>query len=174
MGEFDAGANRLGALALRIADRLQLALTADGKRSASAATALCGLHNFLDAPTIEQLAAVLGLSSSGTVRLVDGLVEDGLVTRSRGSDARETTVALTRAGRRAAKRMVDARAAVLADVLSPLSTGERAIFDDLLDRMLVGIVDGSRAKGWMCRLCDTATCGAERGQPCPITKPPWG
>jgi MarR family transcriptional repressor of emrRAB len=170
--DFDRGANLLGALGLRVADRIRAAVTAD--TSESAATALSAIHNFLDAPRIDQLAQVLGLSSSGTVRLVDDLAAKGLVVRRRGSDARESVVALTSAGRRTAQRVVRARAATLAEALAPLSKSERAAFAAVAEKILIGLVRGPRGRGWMCRLCDTATCGAQRGQPCSITRDALG
>jgi DNA-binding MarR family transcriptional regulator len=167
---FDAGANRLGALALRIADRMDTALTGGGARSASSATALSAIYNFLDSPSIDQLSRVLGLTSSATVRLVDGLAADGLATRMGGSDGRVTVIELTPAGRRKAKAMVAARAGVLVDALAPLSARDRAAFERMLDQLLIGLIPKPTGKGWMCRLCDTGVCGAERGEPCPLTQ----
>ena len=164
----DPLANRLGALALRITDRMHVAVGSGG-RSLSSATALSALHRFLDRPSIDQLSSVLGLSSSATVRLVDGLVADGLATRASSKDGRVSVVKLTTAGRRQARRIVAARAAVLEDVLTPLSARERATLHELVEKVLIGLVRGPATKGWMCRLCDTRTCGAEPGQPCPIT-----
>ena len=168
--KFDAGANRLGALALRITDRMDTALTGGGVRSASSATALSAIYNFLDAPSIDQLHRVLGLTSSATVRLVDRLVGEGLATRTRGSDGRVTVIDLTPAGRRQAKAMVAARAAVLVDALAPLSDRDRATFERMLDQILISLIPKPTGKGWMCRLCDTGVCGAERGGPCPLTQ----
>jgi DNA-binding MarR family transcriptional regulator len=167
---FDAGANRLGALALRITDRLHAALSRTADRSISSATALSAIHSFLDAPSIDELSRVIGLTSSATVRLVDGLAADGLVERSPGPDARVSRVHLTRTGRILAKRIVAARAAVLVESLAPLTAVERATFLALLDKVLTGLARTPTPSGWMCRLCDTATCGAERGEPCPVTK----
>jgi DNA-binding MarR family transcriptional regulator len=184
--ESDAGANRLGALALALVDRLHAAVRdegtvgARGGRSVSASTALSALRTFLDEPSVDLLGAVLGLTSSGTVRLVDGLAAEGLVTRRRGTDARVTVVTLTEAGRQAADAVVASRASVLTEALAPLSAGDRASFDVLVSRVLAGVVRdrvGAREPavgGWMCRLCDTATCGAERGQPCPVTREALG
>ena len=107
---FDRGANRLGALALRLADRIEQAVTAEGVRSLSAATALSAIERFfVDEPSIDELRRVLGLTSSGAVRLVDGLETDGLVTRRRGDDGRVSLVALTAKGRRAADAVVTTR-----------------------------------------------------------------
>jgi MarR family transcriptional regulator, negative regulator of the multidrug operon emrRAB len=169
---FDRGANLLGALALRVADRVRAAVATE--LSESAATALSAIHNFLDAPRIDQLAQVLGLSSSGTVRLVDGLAAQGLVARRPGADGRESVVALTSAGRRRAQAVTRARAEVLAEALSPLSKAERAAFEDAVEKVLIELVRGPRGRGWMCRLCDTTSCGAERGQPCSITRDALG
>ena len=167
---FDETANRLGALALRLTDRMEQAVTAEGVRSLSAATALSAIHRFLDRPSIDALRRVLGLSSSAVVRLVDGLEADGLVVRGKGADARVTSIELTRAGRRVAKDVVAARAAVLDDALSPLAAGERARLGRAIDTVLIGLVQGPRPGPAMCRLCDTEVCGAERGRPCPVTQ----
>ncbi|MEY2570948.1 MAG: hypothetical protein QOE63_1298 [Acidimicrobiaceae bacterium] len=173
---FDAGANRLGALALRLADRIEVAVTAEGGRSLSAATALSAIERFfVDGPSIEALRTVLGLTSSGAVRLVDALEADGLVTRVRADDdARFSVVRLTPKGRRAAKAIVAARAAVLTEALSPLTARERAVLDPIIDKVLVAVVQGPRPGPAMCRLCATEVCGADRGQPCPITRAALG
>lgn len=167
---FDRGANRLGALALRLADRMEQAVTREGVRSLSAATALSAIERFfVDGPSIDELGRVLGLTSSGAVRLVDGLESNGLVTRRRGHDGRVSLVALTARGRRAANAVVAARAAVLADALAPLTSTERAVLDPIVDTVLIGLVRSSPPGPAMCRLCTTEVCGAERGRPCPIT-----
>ena len=148
---------------------MQRAVVAAGARSVSAATVLSALDRFLDRPSIDALRQVLGLSSSGLVRLVDSLEADGLVARRAGTDTRVTVVILTPRGRRIAKAVVAARAEVLADVLSPLDAAERTALDPILDKVLIGLVQGPRPGPAMCRLCDTEMCGAVRGRPCPIT-----
>jgi MarR family transcriptional repressor of emrRAB len=166
---FDTGANRLGALALRLADRLDIATCGASDGSASTAAALSAIYHFLDDPSIDQLSQVLGLSSSATVRVVDRLAAKDLVTRKTAGDRRVSVVRLTAAGRRRAKQTSDARAAVLSQALGALTPRERDVFDRLVDKVLIGLVQGSTGHGWMCRLCDTQTCGANPGQPCPIT-----
>ena len=168
---FDRGANRLGALALRLTDRMQLAVTEGGARSPSAAAALSALERFFTgAPSIDDVRRVLGLTSSGAVRLVDTLEADGLVRRGRGADGRVSTVTLTARGRREARAVVDARATVLADALAPLTAEERAALAPIVDKVLVGLVRGPRPPAAMCRLCATEVCGAARGEPCEITR----
>ena len=167
---FDATANRLGALALRITDRVQDAVTVDGERAPSAATAVSVIERFfVDPPRIDALRRVLGLTSSGVVRLVDALEAEGLVTRGAADDGRVTVVALTPEGRRRARTVTDDRAAVLTDTLATLTPAERAQL--AVARQAFGR-SGARAPSpgpALCRLCATEVCGAARGAPCPVT-----
>jgi DNA-binding MarR family transcriptional regulator len=159
-------ANVLGALALVVADRTSDAIAGAAGQSETAAAALSALHHFLDRPTIDLLRQVLGLTPSGTVRLVDRLVGAGYVTREPGGDGRSRAVALTAEGRLAAERVAAARADVLSAALSALSTDERATLHDLLSRLLATFVRGPGATRWICRLCDTDACGRADGH-CP-------
>ncbi|MGV2386825.1 MAG UNVERIFIED_CONTAM: MarR family transcriptional regulator, partial [Thermobifida fusca] len=84
MTAVDRVANVLGALALAVTDRTSAAIAAAAGQSVSAAAALSAMHHFLDRPTLDQLRRVLGLTHSGAVRLVDRLVDAGLVTRGPG------------------------------------------------------------------------------------------
>jgi len=160
-------ANRIGALALVVSDRMVEATGAADGLSASDATALSALHHFLDQPTVDLLHQVLGLTSSGTVRLVDRLVSAGYVRRSGGDDGRSTRVSLTASGRRAAARVSAARADVLAGALRVLSPAERRQLDALTSRVLVGLMREPGATRWMCRLCDTHACGRDIDE-CPV------
>jgi DNA-binding MarR family transcriptional regulator len=163
------GANLLGALALAVSDRVAEAGADRSGRSESAAAALSALDQFLGHPSIDQLAQVLGLSQSGTVRLVDRLEGDGLVQRGAGEDGRITTVSLTPAGHRAAHRLEAARLEVLDGVLEPLTVSERRSFSALLGRILVGMMREPGATRWICRLCDLSACGRPAGH-CPLER----
>jgi DNA-binding MarR family transcriptional regulator len=68
---------------------------------------------------------------------------------------RLTTVALSAAGRRAARRVVAAREQVLDDALDALDAREHAAFEELLGRVAVGLIREPGASRWMCRLCNT-------------------
>lgn len=163
----DGAANLFGALALMVADQTADAAAAAAGRSDSAPAALAALHHFLDRPSVDLLRQVLGLTSSGTVRMLDRLAESGLVERGPGADARSTAVSLTEAGRTAARQVCDARAEVLDRALAVLTPPERAQFTALAGKVLVGMMRGPGATRWMCRLCDTGIC---RGAPggCPV------
>jgi hypothetical protein len=110
------------------------------------------------------------MTSSGTVRLVDRLEAAGQVRRGPGADARSTSLTLTAAGRRAARRISAARGEVLEDALAALSPVERQALDSLASRVLDGIVRDKLSEPeptpWICRLCDLGACGREAGT-CP-------
>lgn len=161
-------ANLLGALTLAVSDRTGAAMAEAAGVSESAATALSALHHFLQRPSIDMLRQVLGLTSSGTVRLVDSLVRAGYVRRRAGEDARSTAITLTASGRAAAKRVASARAAVLAAALEPLSEQERALLEGVAGKILVGLMRPPGATRWNCRQCDTVTCRGERQDSCPV------
>lgn len=163
----DSPANVLGALALALTDRMSEAVAGAAGHSLTAAAALSALAHIVDGPTVERLSQVLGLTHSGTVRLVDRLEADGHVRRARGPDGRSVAVSLTEEGRRAAASLTDARLGLLAAALEPLSDDERALFGTLVGRILVGMMREPGATRWTCRLCDTGACGRYTGG-CPI------
>jgi len=165
--QLDRAANVFGALALIVTDQATDAVTAAAGRSDSAGAALSALLHFLDRPSIDRLRQVLGLTSSGTVRLVDRLAESGYVERDQGADGRSTSIVLTEQGKRAASQVSAARADVLERSLAVLSSAERAAFERLASKVLVGMMRGPGATRWMCRLCNVGICrGAEGG--CPV------
>lgn len=166
-GQLDRTGNLLGALSLAIADRTSDAIGDSVGQSEPAAAALSALHQFLDAPSVDLLRQVLGLTPSGTVRLVDRLEAAGYVIRRPGIDGRSVSVRLTASGRRASERVAAARAEVVDEALSVLDPGERAAFDEAASRVLVGLMRGPGAVRWMCRLCDVTACGREEGR-CPV------
>ena len=100
-------ANQLGALALALSDRL--ATAAEPVGGATAAEALVALNGTAAGGSIDALAGIVGLSHSGTVRLVDRLERDGHVERRRGADQRSAALILTPAGRRLARQVLTRR-----------------------------------------------------------------
>jgi DNA-binding MarR family transcriptional regulator len=165
--QLDRAGNLLGALSLAVSDRMSDAVGDAAGQAETAAIALSALGDFLDDPSVDLLRRVLGLTPSGTVRLVDRLVDAGYVTRRPGRDGRSVSVRLTASGRRAAERVAAARAGVLSEALAGLAPGERHALENALSRVLVGLIRGPGAVRWMCRLCDTAACGRQTGG-CPV------
>jgi DNA-binding MarR family transcriptional regulator len=165
--DLDRTGNLLGALSLAVTDRTSAAAGEALGQSESAVVALSALHHFLKDPSVDLLRQVLGLTPSGTVRLVDRLQEAGYVTRRPGRDGRSVSLRLTASGRRAAERVSVARGEVLLDALSGLEPGDREALDEIVSRILTGLIRGPGATRWLCRLCDTTACGREAGL-CPV------
>jgi DNA-binding MarR family transcriptional regulator len=163
----DQTGNLLGALALVVVDRTADAIEREVGLSGSQAAAISAMYHFLASPSVDLLRQVLGLTSSGTVRLVDRLEADGYVTREPGPDGRTTTVALTAAGRRAGAGVAEARADTLERCLDGLDPRDRVALGSLLGTVLSSLVRPPGATRWICRLCDTGACGRERGL-CPV------
>lgn len=160
-------ANLLGALALAMGDRLEAAVTETAGLAENDAVALSALHQFLDSPSVDLLAGVLGLSSSGTVRLVDRLEAAGLARRATGADGRVTSVTLTAAGRRRARAVTQARGRLIEEALVALTPSEQRQFGALAGKLLAGLIRPPGATRWTCRLCDLVACGRPLGQ-CPV------
>ena len=170
-------ANVLGALSLVVADGMNTAVEAVAALGPSAPAALAAMHQFLDGGSVTQLSSVLGLSHSGTVRLVDRLVAEGLVERGGAQDGRAVSVVLTRDGRDMAARILRTREKSLTSALSALSADEiddlAATLDTMLTTMTLARAEQRAARGndrsqpWLCRLCDFDACGRSEGS-CPV------
>lgn len=161
--------NVVGAAVLFLADRMRVATEAATGRGGAQPAALTSLHGWANGSTIETLSRALGLSHSRTVRVVDALEVDGLAKR-RGdpADRRRALVDLTSDGQRAAKAVLEARAAALKEVLSLVSDSERTALAAAAESML-GAAISSRADARLaCRLCDLDACGHLAGH-CPST-----
>ena len=166
-------ANLIGAWTLAVADVVTAAAATAAGRGGQAPAALVALHEFAGGSTIDQLRQVLGISHSTAVRLVDGLVTDGHVSRSHATDDRRAVaLTLTAAGRRTARRILAARREAVQGTLEGLSEHERRSLMRLAEALTGQLVDlklDERARGngppsgWLCRLCDFDACGRPDG-----------
>lgn len=154
-------ANLLGALGVVLADALA---DAGGNSEAAALVAIGGPSA---GASIEALSAVVGLSHSGTVRLIDRLEGNGLVERRRGADQRSAALLLTPAGRREARRVLRAREANMQIIAALLTDDQQAALTELAERVLGELGERPDAEKRICRLCDVDACGRSRGE-CPV------
>lgn len=159
-------ANLLGAFSLLVAGDIRAA-TGDAVGSGGASASALVLVASMGNPSIDQLARSLGLSHSGTVRLVDRLQAEGLLERQPGLDARSVALRLTRTGRRAVERIRAARQQVLAARLGVLDEADRARLAELLEKLLVGAVEAGATEWHVCQLCDVASCSEPY---CPVER----
>jgi MarR family transcriptional repressor of emrRAB len=161
----------LGVTALAAVDRLRSAVAgADGLGEVEAA-ALVHLNAWPGTSVID-LAGVVGRSQPATVRLVDRLVDRGLLHREAGLDRRTLSLVPTEHGCRAAEAVLKARARALAPMLAGLSARERATFERLLERVTAGLAEDLPGATHACRLCDRDTCASGPGCPLEHTNAP--
>ena len=159
-------ANVIGALGVAISDRLARAGAAG-----STAEALVAISGDGAGMTIDALARRVRLSHSGAVRLVERLVREEKVQRSRGLDQRTAALALTPEGSRTVRRILARREHELESLLATLSDGERRELVESAQRVLGRLSESGGETERMCRLCDHDTCGHSRGT-CPAVAPP--
>jgi DNA-binding MarR family transcriptional regulator len=159
-------ANLLGALAVAVIDRMHDELTGADERGLSGTAALIHLR-LRPGENIDFLARLLDISHPATVRIVDRLEAEGLLERRSGRDARARLLVLTPAGRRAALAALRMRLELLEEVLAPLTAGERRRLEQILEKLLGGLVEDRWDARHMCRLCDFITCDDPE---CPVDR----
>jgi DNA-binding MarR family transcriptional regulator len=157
-------ANLLGALALALGDELRQATETGAAHGASAPAALVVIGTY-PGRTIDALRPALGLSHSGTVRLVDRLEADGLVVRESGADARSVSLRLTAAGRSAMRALLAERRRAIEEPLAALTVQERRQLGQLSEKLLAAMTHTPAQADQYCRLCDEAACPTAR---CPV------
>lgn len=149
--------NLLGALALALSDDIHTATATRLGHGAAAPAALVLVGNN-PGHSIEFLSHALFLSHSGTVRLVDRLVQAGLLERRAGSDGRSVALHLTASGEAAVHAMLQAREQVLAAALAGFSDVQQAQLTVLLEQALSNLARSPQHADHICRLCDEAAC----------------
>jgi DNA-binding MarR family transcriptional regulator len=156
--------NLLGALVTALHDELD-AVTSDAAAHGSAFPA--AMVSILGEPgmSIETLRRILGVSHSGTVRLLDRLEAEGLVERKAGPDGRTVALHLTANGRRQARAVQEARRGVLDEALRLLTGQEQGQLLRLTEKLLGGLTRDRDHSDHICRLCDLAVCP---GSTCPV------
>ena len=169
MPSISRDANLLGALSLAVTTRMLEGGDTTARLGPSGAPALLALSSWLDGGSIAQLRAVLDLTHSGTVRLVDRLEHDGLVQRRSGPDGRTVALGVTARGAAVADEVRHERARTVEALLEPLAAPQRAALEEALEAMLGDVARGPAPPGRICRMCDAVACGHYEGR-CPVTE----
>ena len=157
--------NLLGALSLTVSDRAVGPGLAAGM-SATDQAALVTLHAF-PGRTTSWLGRVLGLTSSGSTRLVDRLVAAGWVRRAAGDDSRQRRLSLTAEGAARSEQLQEARQAMLTECVAPLDAHDRVQLEPVLERLVSSLTTSHLSALTTCRLCDRGAC-REKDVACPL------
>src|SRR5687768_7755992 len=158
-------ANILGALAMLIQDRVEGRWQSSLDLSPMAAAALVQIEGEPGC-SIELVAGRIGLTHSATVRVIDKLAERGLVEKDRArKDARAQSLKLSKAGKRIAQQLHEARNQVTDDLLAGLAPAQRTALEQAIRAILHRCVEPGREADVTCRVCDDRRCSPEI---CPI------
>ena len=153
----DYAANLLGVVGLAIANRIENAARGIFGLAGETPAAIVVIGYGLG-PSNDQLRRILGLSHPGAVRLVDRLVEDGLVERREGRDRRTIALYLTRRGKRRREELLSGRLAAIRPLLAPLEPAEQETLAALLHKLLSSMETTDLQRCNLCRLCDDRVC----------------
>lgn len=161
MAQLDSN-NVIGAIAVAVSDAVNVATQAHTTKSISAAAiALIGHEPGL---SIHELSKALELSHAGAVRLVDRMVADHFVERSKSPvDNRVVSLSLKRAGKSKEVDILKSRDAILAKTLSHLTDKEVRALAELSRKLLISVVHDDETALRICRLCNSQICTG-----CPI------
>jgi len=153
-------ANLLGALALALTDRIQAEIRSMADQGETDCAALVTIQQ-RSGLSIEALGAILGLSQPGTVRLVDRLVEEGLVVRQAGANRRTRALVLSEKGRLRTRTILFGRERALGRPLDAVPAAQRSSLGRALEAMLGALAESAEEAWTICRLCDAAVCPRE-------------
>ncbi len=164
----DRLSNLLGQVSLRLTTDVGDAVAETAGVRLAHAEGLLALLAHADGERPEVLAAALGFSQSGSVHVVDRLVEHGWVKRAPDpDDGRAVRLQLTAKGRRRATRLRQARQQVIEDALDTLDETQLEGLLPALEALASLDVDSERQARRVCRWCDPGACG--HPDSCPVT-----
>lgn len=160
-GELTRLANLLGAAALAISGAVEDSMRESARRGQVANAALVILLQW-PPRSIGNLSKVLRRSHSATVRLVEELEAEGLVSKQPGADRRSIVVNLTNTGRREATGVLATRGSVLGDIVAELTPADQLGLSRVLEKMLVALTADRETCDHICRFCQLAACPQDR------------
>lgn len=144
-------------MALALSD----AVIADARRQVPQNIDAAGLTLIGHVPgmSILELSKGLALSHPGTVRLVDRMVADGFVNRTRSEeDGRTVALTLTPKGEEQERAVLVSRSMSLKCALSHLSDEEVTMLSQISQKLSNAVVTDEYSALRICRLCDSTVC----------------
>ena len=150
--------NVFGAFALMISDDVIRASSSRAPEAGPTASALALLAH-RPGLSVGMLAAGVGLSHAGTVRLVDRLVTEGLIERrEHPTDGRTRSLYLTGAGKVVSDDVLNSRDQIIAEGLAVLTQDEMKVLSQLSARVLRARLESLEHSYRICRLCCYEGC----------------
>jgi len=154
----DRTTNLLGALALGVTDRMRSAIAETISLGGEAVGAIVVIGH-APAMSIDQLSRILQMSHAGAVRLVDRLVERGLVEKSpSAADRRVICLALTPSGLLQREEILAHRRAALGSLLAHVAPEDLAALDRIAASIVASLPRDALSALTTCRHCDDRSC----------------
>ena len=150
-------ANLLGVIGLAVSKQIEQSTRAILKHTGETPAALVVIGYGLG-PTNDVLRRILGLSHSGTVRLVDRLVNEGLVERRSGKDKREIALYVTKQGKNLREKILKERINAISPFVELLDSEEQETLANLIGKILSSMDTDDIERKNLCRLCDNRVC----------------
>ncbi len=156
-------ANLLGAAVLGLHDEIKKTAEKRSGHSGETSAAITALGH-QPGLSNDRLSDLLDLTHTGTVRLIDRLVRDGLVEKRPGThDKRSVALFLTAKGKKIRRQILSDRESALVPLVSNLNDVDQKKLADLLSKLLENVSRDDVHKLRICRLCDATACNN-----CPI------
>lgn len=156
--------NAFGGVVVGVSDAVARAMTQETCLDEVTTTALLAVHTRPD-QSVGALAALLGTTHSGAVRIVNRLQGSGLVSRRPGPDGRTAALHVTPLGNKLSVAALDARRAALSDLLGNLAPAHVDALTVLVHDVAPALAQTRTEAQRVCRLCEHAVC---RGEHCPV------
>ncbi len=151
--------NQIAAFARQLEMTVNAGLCQRFNRPISDLTALISILNW-NTFNISWLANVLELTHSATVRLVDRMEADGLISRMAKDAKKQVGLSISDKGRVLADEVLKLRHELASSVLQPLNVQQVQTLAELARIALNANVQDEPAAYKTCALCDEVACGA--------------
>jgi DNA-binding MarR family transcriptional regulator len=162
-------ASLLGAFAFAVRDGIEEVLSSgDPPLSLPAAAILHTIHHLPRIQPVE-LGLAVGVTHTPCVRIVNQLVQRGLVTRSRDpTDARASILELTREGERQSRAATLRQNQFTETLVKRIPPYWLPRLIRVLERLLPVLTPDARRGLAACRHCDWGACRLNDATPCPV------
>src|SRR5579875_3846201 len=149
--------NAIGSWALLVSDALSEAAAEAAQLPERSVAALVLVAN-RPGSSVDWLSRRLGLTQSGAVRLVDRLMDAGLLRREKHQGHKEVFLHVTASGDDRLRRGLQARAAAIRALLDELPEDEQEQLGALIGKALARQGRRRDEADAVCRLCDWQAC----------------
>ena len=152
--------NLLGALAVGVTDQIRSAVHNVMPLGGETVAAVIVIGH-APAMSIDQLSRVLRLSHAGAVRLVERLVERGIVQKTPlAIDRRTMSLTLTLDGRKQRDEILALRRAALSALLEHVPPEDLGVLERVAEKIVAALPDDALSSLTTCRYCDESCCNS--------------